>query len=78
MGRLENQVMLILEWFGGQGATSHDVYFGTSFPLPFLGNQTANYFQGGALEPGRTYYWRIDEVNSFGTRPGWTWRFTVD
>jgi hypothetical protein len=77
MGRL-NQTMLGLEWFGGPGATSHDVYLGTSFPLAFMGNQTENRFRGGPLTPGQTYYWRIDEVNSFGTRPGWIWRFTVE
>jgi arylsulfatase A-like enzyme len=77
MGR-SSQTTLRLEWFGGQGATSHDVYFGTSFPLAFVGNQIESHFQAGPLAPGQTYYWRIDEVNSFGARPGWIWRFTVE
>ena len=72
-----SKTALLLEWFAGKGATSHDVYFGSSFPLTFLGNQTKDWIHVGPLAPDRTYYWRIDEVNSFGTRPGWIWRFEV-
>ena len=34
-------------------------------------------FKPGTLEPGRNYYWRVDEVSSTGTRTGFTWRFTT-
>ena len=34
-------------------------------------------YDPGPLAPGTTYYWRVDEVNAYGTRHGWTWRFTT-
>ncbi|MEM9236130.1 MAG: fibronectin type III domain-containing protein, partial [Verrucomicrobiota bacterium] len=70
----------ILEWTGGSGASSHDVYFGTSSPLlagDFQGNQSDTTFDPGPLSPNTTYYWRIDEVNAFGTTTGPTWSFTT-
>jgi len=63
-------------WQPGPGALSHDVYLGTSFPLEFQGNQTGTRFSPTDLEPGQTYYWRIDEVNNLGRTVGFTWRFT--
>jgi CubicO group peptidase (beta-lactamase class C family) len=66
-----------LTWAAGSGATSHDVRFGTSFPLPLRANQTGTSFNPGALQPNTTYYWRIDEKNSAGTREGTMWSFTT-
>jgi CubicO group peptidase (beta-lactamase class C family) len=66
-----------LSWTAGAGATSHDVRFGTTFPLPFRGNQTGTSYNPGALQPNTTYYWRIDEKNSTGTREGTMWSFTT-
>lgn len=67
-----------LLWVAGQGALEHDVYFGTDFPLPYHGRQDGPAFVPGPLELGRTYYWRIDEVNDAGVRTGFTWRFTTE
>lgn len=66
-----------LSWVAGTGATAHDVYFGTSYPLTFRGTQSATQFSPGALDPETTYYWRIDEKNSSGTREGTVWSFTT-
>jgi CubicO group peptidase (beta-lactamase class C family) len=66
-----------LTWTAGSGATSHDVRFGTSFPLPLRGNQVGTSFVPGALQPNTTYYWRIDEKNGTGTREGTMWSFTT-
>ncbi|MHC4619550.1 MAG: hypothetical protein ACYTEQ_17530, partial [Planctomycetota bacterium] len=45
----------------------------------FKGNQLETSYDPGPLELGRTYYWRIDEVNEADTRcPGKVWSFTVD
>ena len=67
-----------LAWAAAVDADSHDVYFGTN-PLPgaaeFQGNQSATNFEPGMLIPSTTYYWRIDEVNAYGTTPGATWSF---
>jgi hypothetical protein len=66
-----------LSWTAGSGATSHDVYFGTSSPGTFQGNQTATTFDTGTMANDTTYYWRIDEVNAGGTTTGTVWSFTT-
>ncbi|MHC4739510.1 MAG: LamG-like jellyroll fold domain-containing protein [Planctomycetota bacterium] len=66
-----------LSWTTGSGATSHDVYFGTSSPGSFQGNQTANTFDTGTMDNDTTYYWRIDEINAGGTTTGSVWSFTT-
>ncbi|MHC4445995.1 MAG: hypothetical protein ACYTA5_25655, partial [Planctomycetota bacterium] len=64
-----------LSWTPGRGATSHDVYFGTSNPPPFIRNQTAATFDTGTMTQLIRYYWRIDEVNPSGTIRGTVWSF---
>lgn len=66
-----------LSWSAGSGATSHDVYFGTSTNPASQGNQTATTFNPGTLAAGTTYYWRVDEVNADGTTTGDLWSFTT-
>ena len=66
-----------LSWTAGSGAASHDVYFGTNPTPAFQGNQATNSFDPGTLAFDTTYYWRIDEVNGFGTTPGDSWSFTT-
>ena len=65
-----------LSWTG-TFAESHDVYFGTSSPPPFICNQTAKTFDPGTMAPSTTYYWRVDEVNPLGTTTGTVWSFTT-
>ncbi|MHC4740110.1 MAG: hypothetical protein ACYS9Y_14470, partial [Planctomycetota bacterium] len=67
-----------LSWVAGSGATSHDVYFGTSSPGAFQGNQTAATFDPGTMANETTYYWRIDELNAAGTTTGAVWSFTTE
>ncbi len=55
-----------LSWMPGDTAASHDVYLGTSSPPAFVGNQTATTYATGALQGGKVYYWRIDEVEADG------------
>jgi hypothetical protein len=66
-----------LRWTAGAGATSHDVYFGTTNPPTFRRNQTGTTFNPGPLHPGTLYFWRIDEKNASGTTIGTLWRFTT-
>jgi len=66
-----------LSWTAGSGATSRDVYFGTTSPGTFQGNQTATTFDPGTMSNNTTYYWRIDEVNAAGTTTGIVWSFTT-
>jgi len=77
----------LLTWTTGKGATSHDVYFGTNqtsvdnathASAEYKGNKTdPNYLPAGNLSLNTTYYWRIDEVDSYGTTKGTVWSFTT-
>ena len=59
-----------LNWTAGVGAASHDVYFGTVNPPPFIGNQTGTIYDIGTMSTNTTYYWRIDENNAGGMVTG--------
>jgi len=63
---------VVLSWASGCSAEKHIVYFGSSLDnvganaLPVSNPpqpQDTNSFDPGWLEFGKTYYWRIDEVN---------------
>jgi len=79
-----------LNWFPGDFAVLHDVYFGENVDdvndgaeSVFVGNQPSTNFIVGfpgypypeGLVPGTTYYWRIDEVND--TDPNSPWKGPV-
>jgi hypothetical protein len=77
-----------LMWLGGYRAEIHDLYFGksakevataskdgTAFCKTFRG--AANVFNPRKLEPGKTYFWRVDANRDGKTIKGRTWRFTV-
>ncbi|MHC4596681.1 MAG: LamG-like jellyroll fold domain-containing protein, partial [Planctomycetota bacterium] len=66
-----------LSWRPGLGAATHDVYFGTSSPPAFIGNQAANFFDPGPLEFNTTYYWQVDEFDGTATYKGDVWSFKV-
>ncbi len=76
---------LALQWGTAVlGAASHDVYFGTSENAvadataaspEFKGNQTANTYVAGGINPHLTYYWRVDEVGATGATKGNVWMF---
>jgi len=70
-----------LVWTAGTQTDSHDVYFGLSAPLgagDFEGTQPGATFDPGTLSYDTTYYWRVDEVNIYGTTTGATWSFTTE
>ncbi len=53
-----------LSWRAGREAAGHEVYLGTdAAALPLAGTSPAPSLTPGALEFGKTYYWRVDEVN---------------
>jgi hypothetical protein len=56
---------------------SHNVYFGSTSPGTFQGNVFDTSFDSGPLEAGTTYYWRVDEVDEYGTVAGAVWSFTT-
>ena len=66
-----------LSWTAGVGATSHNVYFGTTSPGTLQCNQDANSYNLPVLDFNTTYYWRVDEVNEANTVTGVVWKFTT-
>jgi len=75
-----------LMWLGGYRGNLYEVYFGLdsikvagaiNVTEEFRGSQENNIYQPGKLEPGQTYYWRIDTVKSAGVETGQVWKFSV-
>jgi hypothetical protein len=83
----------VLRWGPGCYAVKHNVYFGTSLddvnqatvddPRGVLvgpGQAEASFDPPGLFDYGRTYYWRVDEVNEAEPNSPWrgnVWTFTV-
>ncbi len=75
-----------LMWKEAYGASSHDVYFGTSRTAirdadrqsaEFAGNLYNNIFIPPDLAKDSTYFWRVDAVYNDSTVKGEVWDFTV-
>jgi hypothetical protein len=76
-----------LIWSAGDKAQKHDVYFGddkaavaaadTASPL-YKGRQDGTTFDVADLEWGKTYFWRVDEIDATGAvTAGSVWSFTT-
>jgi len=89
-GASEIQPDAALSWSAGIAAGSHDVYFGTDYEAvrdadtssdEYKGNQplgSESYDPPGVLLLGKTYFWRIDEVNpSYADSKGDVWSFAT-
>ncbi len=83
---------LTLQWIAGEEATDHDVYFGADAKgVADADSKTTGIYRGrqkadatsydpGALDWGKTYYWRVDEINTANAASPWkgaVWSFTV-
>ena len=86
---------VVMSWTPGEYAYSHNVFFGTDYNdvnnatvSETLGTTVSpgqakdvNTYNPGILEFGKTYYWRVDEVNEPskpGEYKGQVWSFTVE
>ena len=70
----------LMTWEAGPSALWHDVYFGTDPNPPLVGRQMfALYYHLAGLEPGKTYYWKVDEIEADGVTmyKGPTWSFVA-
>ncbi|MHC4625673.1 MAG: LamG domain-containing protein [Planctomycetota bacterium] len=94
-GALIEATWASLSWSAGDFAVSHDLYIGDSFDdvndgaeATFVGNlgKTSQVvgFPGfpvpEGLQPGTTYYWRVDEVNDADPNSPWKgdiWSFSI-
>jgi hypothetical protein len=90
-GAEDVQVNPVLRWLAGIDANEHRVYFGTDARdvndanevdhtnVTFAGASDSR-FDPGLLEPGASYYWRVDEVNDAHPDRLWkgaVWSFTT-
>jgi len=75
-----------LTWMPGQGAVKHQVFFGDNLDAVTQGAagtdkstlaMAETTFAPGALEGLTTYYWRVDEILTSGTKTGPVWSFTT-
>jgi hypothetical protein len=72
---------VVLKWTTGFAAKLHTVYFGDDYDT--VANATGGTSQGtlsfnpGALEPDKTYYWRVDEDDILTIHTGDVWSFTT-
>jgi hypothetical protein len=77
---------LALAWSPGMNALAHDIYFGLNKDEVAAGagdtlkesEQYTATFELGDLQPGVTYYWRVDEILLDGSKKtGPVWSFTT-
>ena len=78
-----------LSWSAGEKAQTHDVYLGDDAEAvtaadpsspSYKGQQAGTSFDAGPLEWGKTYYWRVDEINAAEPDSPWlgaVWSFTT-
>ncbi|MEZ4852699.1 GEVED domain-containing protein [Flavobacterium sp.] len=59
-----------LSWNAEASATSYDVYFGTTTPAPFVGNQTALSYTPALMTDNTMYYWKVVPKNINGDAVG--------
>ncbi len=66
-----------LTWNASHGATSYDVYLGTSNPPPMIANTNGVQFNAPALTPATAYYWAIGARNATGATVSAPFSFTT-
>jgi hypothetical protein len=64
-----------LSWQAANGATSYNLYFGTTPAPPLVTQTSATSYNAGALSPGTLYYWSVAAVNTSGSTPSAGWSF---
>jgi|GEM_PF-2382077 len=75
----------ILNWHAGRQAALHEVYLSTDRQAVVDGTAlidtvTESSYQPSALDPGQTYYWKINEVNEAEAITSWegdVWELTT-
>ncbi len=66
-----------LTWTAATGATSYDIYFGTSPTAPFVMNTAGTSYSPPTLSANTTYYWYLVSKNASGSTPSAIWSFTT-
>ena len=77
--------MPILNWQSGREAAMHEFYFSTDRQAVLDGTAlvdtvTYSFWPCDPLDPGQTYYWKVNEANEVGDNIVWegdVWEFTT-
>ena len=77
-GATDVSVSADLDWDDSSGATSYDVYFGTTSPPPEVDTVASSSYDPGALDYETVYYWKIVARNACGDTEGPIWEFTTN
>lgn len=64
-------------WDAGSEMKTQGIYFGTSNPPAKYCDTKDLFLDMANLLPFATYYWRVDQTNSYGTTAGDLWSFTT-
>jgi len=77
-GATDVSIEIELDWGDCSGASSYDVYFGTSSSPPHIATVSSSQHAPGTLELNTTYYWKIVAKNEWGYEAeGSEWQFTT-
>jgi hypothetical protein len=88
-GAVDTAQSVVLSWSAGEKALKHEVYFGDDANAVaaadpssdlFKGSQSGTTYDVGALEWGKTFYWRVNEINEGEAESPWVgrvWSFTT-
>lgn len=76
-GATEVPVNTTLDWADASGATSYDVYLGTSENPPKVATTTYSYYRPFNLRYNTRYYWQIVATSACGSNRGAVWSFTT-
>ena len=73
----------LFEWKAGETAVSHNVYLGSTPDLTDADLKASQqpltlFYNTQPMDPGTTYYWRVDEIDAGGTvTAGDVWKLTT-
>ncbi len=79
-GATNKDTSLTLTWQLGTYTKTQKLYFGTTSTLEntnLIGEPAEGSFHISGLEYGKTYYWRVDEINDLSSTKGIVWSFTT-
>jgi hypothetical protein len=88
-GAVDTVQSLTLTWTGGEKALHHELYLGDDANAVAAADTTSDLFKGslsdtsydtGELEWGKTFFWRVDEINTGEADSPWVgriWSFTT-